>query len=221
MSLNFGVDYSTENSGGTAFNAGINDNVKLVSLSHVNIDTPNFTGQAVDINFEKDGSTLRARIFEPTERNVYPYDSIKVNGQERPETQEEAFARTARKVNLYLNQFVSAFHPADFNAASEDVRSKFVAYVQQNQGNINFKQMVDFYSNLLKALNPNHSNVPGQLICTYKGKYLEVPNNPYLNGGNPLFSIKNDLTISDKLQKKTVREEEKATVTTSDDYSDF
>jgi len=120
-----------------------------------------------------------------------------------------------------LNQFVSAFHPADFNAASEDVRSKFVAYVQQNQGNINFKQMVDFYSNLLKALNPNFSNVPGQLICTYKGKYLEVPNNPYLNGGNPLFSIKNDLTISDKLQKKTVREEEKATVTTSDDYSDF
>jgi hypothetical protein len=201
-------------SSGTAFTAGVNEGVTLSSFGLVKVDTPNYTGEVVDLVFSKQGSDIRTRIFPPN--NVTPLAEItdRVTKLKRAETQAEAEIRVARNLNIYFASVVAAFHPASFDAALDDIVDKAKKFFASSQ-NLSFSGMVGFYINLLKQINPNFSQVQGKLLCYYKGRYLVAPTEYWHNNNKPFFSIKENIVIGANAAGKLNKPEETNTAEAS------
>lgn len=207
-------------SSGTSFTAGVNENVTLSDISVVKLDTPNYTGQVVDLVFSKQGSDIRTRIFPPT--NVTPLAEItdRITKQKRAETQQEAEIRVAKNLNIYFASVVAAFYPTSFDAALDDIVDKAKKFFTTNP-NVTFVDLANFYISLLKQVQPNYSKVEGKLLVYYRGRYLTTPTEYWHNNNKPFFTIKDEIVIgANAVSKLTKPEEASATASVVSDSFD-
>lgn len=195
--MNFGNPDLVESSASSmSFKPGINEGVKLTKFEFTSLDTPNFTGKVFDIEFTKDGSTLRNRVFEPD--GAKPFDN---------ESQEDAERRVANDIHQLVASVVAAYMPMEFSAAINDVISKSKQFYISN--NIqSFHDSLEFYIKLLNQVQPNFKDVEGKVIAFYDRKgYLSVPRYLWENGRMPFFTVKGDLQIANRLKDKLTKQE--------------
>lgn len=218
--MNFG-HVEVPSSGGTSFTAGVNENVTLSDISVVKVDTPNYTGQVVDLVFSKQGSDIRTRIFPPNNVTPLPEITDRVTKQKRPETQQEAEIRVARNMNIYFASIVAAFYQTSFDAALDDIVDKAKKFFTTVQ-NPTFVDMANFYINLLKAVSPNYNKIEGKLLTFYKGRYLVTPTEYWHNNNKPFFTVKDEIVVgANAVKRLTKPEEESSTAVVTDSFDVF
>lgn len=149
------------------FVAGINENVFLKKFELVDVNTPKYTGKALDISYGKDdGSEISDRLFPVDESNITPYGD---------DTKEEAVEKAYAKMNSKIMHIV-----CNFTATEEQFRQAV-------------KAATDFtsYVNICASLLPSDfSTKKGSLIIGYnKNGFLEVPKSLKVTGA--FFSVDN------------------------------
>jgi len=193
--------------GGIAFEAGINEGVKLTKFGIEQVNTPNFEGTVFDVIYSKGDSNLRSRFFAP--------DSAKPFANE---SQDQAEARVAADINNALISIVAAFHPSPYQQAFNDIVNKAKAKFATQEAS--FTDVVGFFEALLKQINPNYNQVEGKLLCYYDNRgYLTPPKALWENKGNVFFTIKDNITIAQRLKDKMTKVE--STPTVSNDFDAF
>lgn len=169
---------------GTKFVAGLNENVTLVGFSVTDMET---FGKVLEVTFEKEGDTLRGKKFRVDVSKIKPKEVYK-NREKVMQTQEEAEADAFGDFNAWVKCLVvpfcgeEAFNKAIQNVTGETEEEKFVSYI-----------------NICKELlGTDYSKKPGKLILGYNSKgFLELPKFYWVTGD--FFTLDGTLEVSKRV----------------------
>ena len=163
---------------------GINDFDNVKTLGLVNVDSPNYTGQVLDLVIVKNGQEYRDRMFPINPNSIRPRSLRDRNtGETREESIQEATERTYGEFNSRVKHiFTNFMSEEEFESVTAD---SFEAYINA----------------LTDKLPEDFDSKPGQVILGYNnGGYLEMPRYMWITGH--FFSIngQKDLVVSDKVK---------------------
>ncbi len=179
----YGQNY--DNSGVSVFKSGINDGVTLTKFELVKLDTPKYQGEACDVEWTKDGQSIKARLFPVNEANIQ-VRSIREkdasgNQVERMQTQDEAVLQA-------YGQFSSMVKHIAGCAVTDEV------WKEGTKGSTDFASFINAAGAFV-----NGKNYTGQLILGYdKSGYLKVPRAMYVTGSFWSVEGRNQLQFKER-----------------------
>lgn len=179
---------------GTSFVPGLNTAVRLTHISYVKEENYCY----VQMVFEKDGSQINDRIYEPTridlrEKKKREGGNLVSDGME---TEVEAWTRVWGEVNSKFKSVITAYCGEEaFDAAREQTKPK------------SFEALVNMGVALLPS---NYTEMEGDLIVGFNKKgYLTVPIALWVTGDFlSIYGHNRPLTVSKRVILE--REEDKA-----------
>lgn len=179
---------------GIKFIPGVNNGVTLKEFKCHNISTSKYSGPALDIVWEKDGSTISVRRF-PIDESRVTILNVYENNIKREETMEEAVTRTYAEFNTYVKHIVC-------NYCNENEFDNLVATANS------FTDFCHKASSLMGA----YQTVKGNLAVGYDSSgYLAVPQFLWQSKSNRFWSVEDDnLGVNTKylsLEKTSVNTE--------------
>lgn len=161
----YGQNY--DNSNINVFNAGINNGVTLTKFELTSLDTPKYQGEACDVEWTKDGQSIKARLFPVNEagiqvRSIREKDASG-NTVERMQTEQEAKDQAYAQFNSMVK------HIAGCAVTDEE-------WKEATKGAKDFASFINLAGNLVTG-----KNYTGQLILGYDNAgYLKVPRAMYV-----------------------------------------
>lgn len=224
----YGNFVESEGSKGNKFKPGVND-CFLKKFDLVTVQTDNYNGKALDLEFEINGEILRTRKFPIVKEKVAALVKLNpdwfmkyVNNERVTLTVDEAYAREVDKLSSWIRHVVSAYIGIEVynNAVSE--------WLSSMQGTeITFEMFVIFNKSLLP---PHFKLIPAKVVLGYYKNSTYLTTAKAVSDGN-FFStgLFNDRTLvsPDSKNFKSVKfgdkiEQEPNTVdTVGDDIAPF
>jgi len=180
----YGQTYSSDSAGGSAFTAGINENVSLISFSITNTDQ---WGQVLDVVFSKGASTVNCRKFQVDPSKVTPRE-ISIKGVKKMQSEKEAVTSAFSEFNTWVKHIIRPFTTEEaFDAAIKAATATDNTF--------------EGFINGCKSLLPEgFENQAGRLILTYNNKgFLEVPRAMWVTGAFWALDPERILSVSNKI----------------------
>lgn len=172
---NYGNFVESEGSKGSKFKPGVND-CFLKKFELVTVQSDNYNGKALDLEFEINGETLATRKFPVVKDKVADLVKLNpdwyfkyVNREKVLLTVDEVYARDVDKLSSWIRHVVSGYIGLDiYNKAI----SEWLSSVQGTE--ITFEVFVTMNKNFLP---PHFKSVPAKVVLGYykNSTYLSVP----------------------------------------------
>ena len=171
-----------ENSKGSSFKPGIND-CFLQFIGLTNVNTERYQGTALDLVFEKDGSTKNLRKFpvnkgqiaENLRSNPGRFTKL-VNGQPVQLTFDEVYARETSDFSAFVKHIITGYVSAEVYEAA------IKAWLAGLNGNEpTFEAFIHMATSVLP---PHYAKIPAKVVLGYKrgSVYADVPSDMYYMG---------------------------------------
>lgn len=164
----YGQNY--DNNSVEVFKSGVNNDVTLVKFELVNVDTAKYQGEACDVEWQKEGKSIKGRLFPVDESRITPRSirekDASGNQVERMQTEKEAKDQAYAQFNSMVKHIAGcAVTDEQWKEATKDIEEGFASFINTAAALVSGK------------------NYTGQLILGFDNAgYLKIPRAIWVTG---------------------------------------